>query len=111
LASHRIGELTGFRRLDMGDVWNLETKSVFRDSHSKRFPMLTGLVGLLVTLLIVGLIFAVVWWIIGLIPWPAPPNPLGMIVRVIVAVIFLLILLSYLVGYLPAPAHGSLLGR
>jgi hypothetical protein len=70
--------------------------------------MVTGLVGLLITLLVIGLIFAVVWYILGLIPWPAAPNPLGMIVRILVAVIFLVILIEYLLPYIPGP-HGAVL--
>jgi hypothetical protein len=44
------------------------------------------------------LIFGVVWWIITLIPLPAP---FAQIAQVVVALIFLLVLLSVLFGAVP----------
>jgi hypothetical protein len=54
------------------------------------------MLSILVTLLIVCLIFGVVYWIISLIPLPAP---FGRVAQVIVAVIFLIYLLYMLLPY------------
>lgn len=61
------------------------------------------MLSLLVTILIVGLIFAVVFWIIGLFPLPAP---WGNVLRAIVGLILLIWLISFL---LPLAHTGALL--
>ena len=61
------------------------------------------MLSLLVTLLIVGLIFAVVFWIIGLFPLPAP---WGNVLRAIVGLILLIWLISFL---MPLAHTGPLL--
>jgi len=66
------------------------------------------MISLLVTLLIVCLIFAVAWWLIGLVPWPASPPapPFGRIAQVILG----LILLIWLI-YMLIPFAGGSFGR
>jgi hypothetical protein len=54
------------------------------------------MISLLVTLLIMCLIYAVIWWILTLIPLP---PPVGNIVRVAVAVLFLIWLIYMLLPY------------
>lgn len=56
------------------------------------------MLSLLVSLLILLVIFAVVWWILSMIPVPAN---LAWIVRVIFAIIFLICLISLLTGNFP----------
>ena len=51
------------------------------------------MISVLITLLVMCLIFGVCWWIIGLLPLPAP---FGQVVRVVVVVIFLIWLLYHL---------------
>jgi hypothetical protein len=58
----------------------------------------------LLSLLILVVIFAVVWWIFGMVPVPAEFRWL---VNVIIAVIFLIALIALLTGsYTLFPAHG-----
>lgn len=54
------------------------------------------MLSVLVTILIMCIIFAVIWWILTLIPIP---GPFLQIARVVVAVIFLIWLLYLLVPY------------
>ena len=54
------------------------------------------LISLLVTLVIVGLILAVIYWLLGTLPIPAPFN---MAIRVIMALIVVVWLLSILLGH------------
>jgi hypothetical protein len=68
--------------------------------------MLSGLVGLLITLLIVGLIFSVIWWVVSVIPWPAPFAWAAIVIKVIVALILLIWLISVLL-----PMAGGGLGH
>jgi hypothetical protein len=56
------------------------------------------MITLLIWLLFLVIIFGLVWWIITLIPLPAP---FGQVAQVVVAVIFLLVLLSVLLGGIP----------
>ena len=53
------------------------------------------MVSLLITIIILGLIFAVIWWAITQIPMPAP---FGMVVRVIFALVVVVVLLGILMG-------------
>src|ERR1700729_753922 len=53
------------------------------------------MLSLLISLLILILMFAVIWWIISLIP---VPPPFVWIVQVVVAVIFLIALIETLTG-------------
>lgn len=53
------------------------------------------MLGLLISLLILLAIFAVIWWILSMIPVPAP---FVWIVRVIFAIIFLIALIEVLNG-------------
>ena len=74
---------------------------------TKEKRIMDGLIGVLITLLILAAVFCVVWWIVfGLLPWPVEPNPLKRIVQAIVALIFLLVALRYLGVYLPGPHHA-----
>lgn len=61
------------------------------------------MLGLLVSLLILLVIFAIVWWIITMIP--IPPDFVW-IVRVIMAVIFLICLIALLTGNFPVYGNG-----
>ncbi len=61
------------------------------------------MIGLLVQILIICLIFGVVWWVISLLPLPAP---FGQVAQVVVALIFLLILISLLLPLAGVHAWG-----
>lgn len=60
---------------------------------------MNGIIGLLVTILILALICGLIWYVIGLIPLP---QPFANIVKAVFAVIVLLILIGVLLGYVPA---------
>lgn len=51
------------------------------------------MISLLITLVILGLIFAIIWWGISQIPMP---PPFSWVVRVIFALIVILVLVEYL---------------
>jgi hypothetical protein len=53
------------------------------------------MISLLVTILIMCLVFGLIWWILSLIPLPAP---FGQVARVVVAVIFVIWLIYLLLG-------------
>jgi hypothetical protein len=59
-----------------------------------------GLIGLLVTVIVLGLVFYVLWWLIGVIGLPEPFNKVATVIIALVAVI---ILLSLLFGGLSLP--------
>lgn len=61
-----------------------------------------GLVSLLITLLILGLIVWGVFWIIDMIPLPSTPK---LIIKCIVGLIVLLYMLGLLFGAAPYPTH------
>lgn len=67
--------------------------------------MLTGLIGLLVSLIVLGLILSIVWWLVTLII-PAVPAPIQLAIRVLFAVICLLAVLSLLFGGWSFPFYG-----
>ena len=65
-----------------------------------------GLISLLISLIILGLVLSVVWWILSLIP---APQPIATVIRVVFALICLIALLSLLFGGWAFPvAHGYL---
>jgi hypothetical protein len=57
------------------------------------------MISILFTLLIMCVAFAVAWWIISVIPFPAPMAIAKTILQIIVAVIFLIWLISLLIPY------------
>ena len=58
----------------------------------------SGLVGLLITLVIAGLIFWLLWWFVGYIGLPEPFNKVARVIIALVAVVFLINLLMGLGG-------------
>jgi hypothetical protein len=59
-----------------------------------------NLIGLLITVVILGLVFYVIWWLLGTIGLPEPFNK---VVRVLLALIAVVILLSLLFGGISIP--------
>lgn len=59
----------------------------------------TGLTGLLVTLVIVGLIFWLVWWFIGFVGLPEPFNKVAQVIIGLFALVFLIDLLLRVGGH------------
>jgi len=59
-----------------------------------------SIIGLLVTVIVLGLVFYVLWWLIGVI---GLPEPFGKVATVIVALLAVVILLSLLFGGFPIP--------
>jgi hypothetical protein len=59
------------------------------------------MLSLLVTILVMCLIFGLIWWILSLIPLPAP---FGQVARVVCAIIFVIWLLYLLLPF--AGFHG-----
>lgn len=58
----------------------------------------SGLVSLLITLVIAGLVFWLLWWFIGYIGLPEPFNKVARVIIALVAVVFLINLLMTLGG-------------
>lgn len=58
------------------------------------------MISVLVAILVLCLVFSLIWWIIGLIPLPAP---FGQVARVVVAVLFLIIILYELLPLINHP--------
>jgi hypothetical protein len=56
--------------------------------------------GVLIALLVYALIFALIYWILGLIPLPAPAKQIA---TVILGIVGILILLGMLLGVAPLP--------
>jgi len=63
------------------------------------------LVGLLVTVVILGIIFYVLWWGLGQI---ALPEPFGKVAIAIFVLIVVIVLLGLLTGYVPHVRLGRL---
>jgi hypothetical protein len=59
-----------------------------------------GLIELLVVVLILGLVFALLYWLIGQFPLPAP---FAMVAKAVLALIAVLILLGMLFGGVSVP--------
>ena len=59
-----------------------------------------GLIGLLITVIILGLIFYVAYWVLAKIPLPAPFN---VVAQVVLGLIVLVVLLSLLFGGISVP--------
>jgi hypothetical protein len=59
-----------------------------------------GLIGLLVTVIILGLVFYVLYWLLGRIPLPAP---FAVIAQVILGLIVVVVLLGLLFGGISIP--------
>ncbi len=66
-------------------------------------PSIAALVGLLISLIFLGLILWLCWWFITQIPAPAPIN---VIIRVVFALICLVAVLSLLFGGWSFPFAG-----
>ena len=56
------------------------------------------MISILVTILIMCLIFGVLWWVISLIPLPAPFGQIARVVCALIVVIWLIYLLLPLAG-------------
>lgn len=61
-----------------------------------------GLIGLLVTVIILGLVFYVLYWLLGVIS-PKLPAPFGVVAQVILALIVVVVLLGLLFGGISIP--------
>lgn len=59
-----------------------------------------NLIGLLIALIIAGLLFYVVIWLIN---WIGVPEPFNKVIKVVIGLIVVLYLLSLLGGYAPMP--------
>lgn len=62
---------------------------------------LTALVSLLIYLIVGGLIFGLLWWLIGYCGLPAPFDKVCRIILAIMAVLFIIGVLLSLVGGVP----------
>ena len=58
------------------------------------------MISLLLTILILCLVFGLIWWIVSLLPLPAP---FGQVARVVVAILFLVIVLYELLPLIGHP--------
>ncbi len=58
------------------------------------------LLSLLVTIIVVGLIFYLLYWLVGQLPLPAP---FGVVVQVILALCVVIFLISILLGHTAMP--------
>ena len=66
---------------------------------------MSGLIGLLVSLIILGLVLACLWWIVTLI-LPAVPAPFQLAIKVVFALICLCAVLGLLFGGWSFPFGG-----
>jgi uncharacterized membrane protein len=62
----------------------------------------TGLIQLVIALLILGLLFYVIVW---LIDWVGVGEPFNKVIKAFVGIIFILYLLGILAGGVPPPTH------
>ncbi len=63
-----------------------------------------SLIALIVTLVIVGLVFYLLWWLVGYIGLPEPFNK---VIQVLIALVAVIYLLSVLTGMAPViPLHN-----
>jgi len=60
---------------------------------------ISGLLGLIIWILIVGLIFAVLWWVVNTVGLPAP---FAMVARAILVILAVIVLIYLLLGVMPA---------
>jgi len=61
---------------------------------------LSGLLGLVVYLVIIGLIFWVIWWFLGYV---GVPEPFNKVIRVIIGLVALIIVINLLLGFAGHP--------
>ena len=59
------------------------------------------LLSLLVTIIVVGLVFYLLYWLVGQLPLP---EPFGVVVRVVLAFAVVVFLISILVGHTTLPS-------
>jgi hypothetical protein len=59
-----------------------------------------GLIGILVTVVVLGLVFYLLWWLIGVI---GLPDPFNKVAQVLIALIAVVILLGLLFGGINIP--------
>lgn len=50
----------------------------------------SGLLGLLITIIVVGLVFYLLYWLLGQIGLPEPFNKVALVILALVAVVFLI---------------------
>ena len=62
---------------------------------------LTGLLHLVIWLLVIGLVFYLLWWVVGQAALPEPFNKVIRIILCIIAVLLLISVLMGVVGYAP----------
>lgn len=62
----------------------------------------SGLIGIVITLLILALLFYVIVW---LIDWVGVGEPFNKVIKAVVAIIFVLYLLGILAGGVPPPTR------
>lgn len=63
---------------------------------------ISGLIGIVITLLILALLFYVIVW---LIDWVGVGEPFNKVIKAVVAIIFVLYLLGILAGGVPPPTR------
>ena len=66
---------------------------------------MSGLIGLLVELVILGLVFYLVWWFIGYV---GVPEPFNKVIRVVLGLIVLIVLLNLILGLGGASFNGPI---
>ena len=64
---------------------------------------MTGLLGLVVTIIIVGLIFWLIWWFLGTVGLPEPFNKVASVLIALAAIVFLI---GILTGQVPLIKFG-----
>jgi VIT1/CCC1 family predicted Fe2+/Mn2+ transporter len=64
---------------------------------------MNNLISLLITIIIMGLVFYLLWWLLARINLPPPFNKVAQVIVALVAVVFLL---SVLFGGISLPRYG-----
>ena len=66
----------------------------------------TSLITLLIGVIVVGLIFYLLWWLVGYIALPAPFDKVVRVILAVVAVLFLINVLLQVAGMTPLVRFG-----
>lgn len=61
---------------------------------------INGLLSLVLTFIVVGLIFWLVWWLLGV---AGIPEPFNKVIRVVIAVIAVIVVINLLLGLIGQP--------
>jgi VIT1/CCC1 family predicted Fe2+/Mn2+ transporter len=62
-----------------------------------------NVLGLIITLILMGLLFYLVMWFVG---WVGVPEPFNKVIKVVIGIVVLIYLFGIITGHMPAPNYG-----